>query len=321
MAGSGDQLRWTTTRDLRLVEQSAAHQRWSLRETDEASGLIFEWLADVCHDDPVVRFWGTPIWSSRVDPRTYRPFKALLLRSGEFPALDFATRHGVSQPVRAADGWRVLLASDFQMKQGSGLPISGSLLTFVGPTLHAAIEKAQPNADGVMPPDVALDLSSLQAAVDGQICAVSHDWDGHWLAHEHAARYFDENQLRFDSQRALANFDGLMQVRADWYAERPLASASAQAPPATRRTSPLPGHVRDPGARAAAHPRLPVQRLCRRLPRLHALRERRAARHGEPPQLGDVGLDHPLAYRREPGPARPGPGAGADREPDRLRGL
>jgi hypothetical protein len=200
---------WTSNLDIQeltLVEKTNVHHRWFLRVAMPSTGLVFEWWADINHDDPVIQFWGKVIWSDREDPRESKKFKHLLLRSGEFVSLDFRKNLGSSNPQKIDGKWQVLLGSDIEMRDGGGIPLVGSMLAFVGP--------------GGIPVDPEIDdkkdFESLLAALGGPVNGVCHEWDGQWLANKWIPRRSDVAQMHLDAKNELARFQSKMQQTEGW---------------------------------------------------------------------------------------------------------
>lgn len=201
-----------------LIDQSAAHTRWTVRRGIPELGIVFQWWADLLHDDPIVPVWGKIVWSHRRSPDTNAAFDHFVLKSGEYLALNFARRHGVLTPVRDGSGyWTMLLNSQrIVLNDGAGLPLSGNMLAFISPKATDA-----PPADPEDRQDPTVrGIANLQAGAHGPIRGVCLDWDSHWLAARHVPRFRDgyESEHEADWRRFLAEQD----VPAGWFAARPV---------------------------------------------------------------------------------------------------
>ena len=200
---------WSSNADMeeiKMVEESSVHQRWFLRKV-LPGGVVFEWWADVNHDDPVIQFWGKIVWSDRNDPKDTKRFGHLLLRCGEFPALDFSKNVGATIPYKVGDKWELLLGSNLQVRDGGGIPLAGSLLAFVGP----AGTPVDPEED-----EDGKDFNSLLAALKGPVNGVCHAWNGEWLANKWIPRRSATSQMFSDSVAEWQRFKNKMEVYEGW---------------------------------------------------------------------------------------------------------
>jgi len=218
----GSEILWTThTLSVTPVETSSVHQRWHLRKMIPEEGIIFEFWADIHHDDPVLDFWGKVVWSDRNDPSWKKEFEGIYLRAGEFLALDFRDLHGATLPNKVGNNWISLLASNITVKDGAGLPLSGTMPCFVGP-------RGLPGPD-VDPEDSQnqdnRDFESLLSSIFGQVVGVCHEWDGHWLGCKNIPKVKNEQQLIQESNERWHAFKGLPNGRG-WYALRPVGIAT-----------------------------------------------------------------------------------------------
>ncbi len=202
-----------------LVDHSAAHHRWWLKRWIPELGVIMEWWADIQHQDPVIPFFGKIVWSQPGVPDHNRVFDFLALKSGELTWLDFGTRHGALIPSRDPQGmWlTVLNTTPITLNDGSGLPLSGSMLAFTdNPQL------AQNSPGDHMDPNhwVNRGIRDLRAAMEAPIVGAALGvWDGYWLANKNVPRFGPgytsrkniEWQQFVDNQRTPAN----------WFVDRP----------------------------------------------------------------------------------------------------
>lgn len=201
-----------------LLDQSPAHTRWGVRRLLPQAGIIFEWWADVLHNDPVIPVWGKAVWSDRHDTATNKSFEFLAMKSGEYIALDFIRRHaGGSVPMKDAHGiWvQILNTSPVILNDGSGLPFSGSMLAFVSPR---ATDKAADPED--WSDDTVRSINNLRAAPGGPIVGVCLEWDTHWLAGRNLPRFRPGYQSQHEQvwQQFLDSLD----IPAGWFANRPV---------------------------------------------------------------------------------------------------
>ena len=203
-----DSVTWSDSLEvIEKIEDSPAHQRWFLRKVIPSKGLVFEWWADIHHDDPVIDFKGKVIWSDRNDVNESKRFKHLLLRCGEFPVLDFAKRVGSGNPQKVDGKWEVLVGSNLSIRDGAGIPITGSLLAFVGP---GGIP-AEPDSD-----EDGIDFTSLLAATGGPVNGLCKEWNGSWLANKWIPRRSDVSQMYDDGNRQWNEFKASMSNTVGW---------------------------------------------------------------------------------------------------------
>lgn len=195
-----------------LIDHSAAHQRWWLRQHIKDWGIVFDWWADILSDDPVIQCWGKVIWSDRNDSNYNRTFQNFAIRSGEMFLLDFAKRHGAIAPGRDAQGrWVSILNNvDLSLQDGAGLPISGVMLSFISNT----------EADPALKSDDVKYINMLAAAKEGPIVAVSHDWDGEWCANKNIPRFGPGYKSTKDLE--WEEFVQAQDTFAGWFAPRPV---------------------------------------------------------------------------------------------------
>lgn len=193
--------------------ESAAHRRFVIIRRIPEHGLYFVTFADVLSNDAVIPFWSKLIWSHRSDPRPSRTFRGFVMECGEFSSLDFAKRHGIQppefDPVRQV--WRRHLTSGpVSLQDGAGLAVSGRILAYrSGMDLHAS-------------PEASPDLQNLRAAQYGPVLAMSHDWNGHFLANENIAR-FDPSYVSLREEE-WQQFLTDQEEEAGWFAARELGS-------------------------------------------------------------------------------------------------
>lgn len=197
----------------KVVEASAAHQRCFMRTRHIASGLIFEFWVDINHNDPVIPFWGKIVWSDRQDKKHSRTFKEIFIRCGERLVFDSEIAHGIRQLGRVDSKWVALLGTDLPFIDGSGLPISGSMLGFVN------FSKTLVQDQRV---DVEESSANLIAASQGPVLGVARNWNNYWLANLYTPRtrmtselvdYFNSEWIKFMDQQ---------QVSGTWFTTRQL---------------------------------------------------------------------------------------------------
>lgn len=200
-----------------MIDSSPAHTRWTLKRWIPEVGIIFEWWADILHDDPVMPIWGKIVWSNRTDPSPEKAFEFLAIKSGELLALDFAKRNGSITPYRDPHGiWLHLLNSmTMVLADGSGLPLSGSMLAYVNPRPGDAIPDPEDRTNNVV-----RSLGNLNAAYQGPIVGTCLEWDGHWLACGNAPRFKAGYQPLNNAH--WQQFQDSQQVPAGWFADRPI---------------------------------------------------------------------------------------------------
>lgn len=201
-----------------LIERTPVHTRWFLRRWIPEVGVIFEWWADILHDDPVIPVWGKVVWSSVTDPNWNKGFDLFALKAGEYIALDFAKRHnGGIHAVRDATGAWVQFLNNVPvvLNDGAGLPLSGAMLAFVAPTAEAPIGDPENPNDPVV-----RGLRNLRAGAGGPIVGLCLEWDSHWLAGQHVPRFAPGYVSAHDA--AWAGFLADQEVNAGWFANRPV---------------------------------------------------------------------------------------------------
>lgn len=198
----------------KVIDSSPAHQRWHIKKKDLSRGLIFEWWADIFHDDPVVLCKGKIVWSDRTDPSPNRTFpqNTLSLSLGEFFVLDFASRKGMSPatqnyPVSNKSQWvSVLNDKNITLNDGAGLPLSLNMLCFTQ-------DELDPNGD---PEDITQEdvkgILNLQAGAIGGIASISHDWGSHWLSGDNVPRIGNEGLFELDMAMDLEKWEDSLQV-------------------------------------------------------------------------------------------------------------
>lgn len=219
----GNVLTWSqqAPSTLQIVDQSAAHARWFLRKPIAGTGLIFEWWGDILHEDPVIHAWGKLVWSDRNDPRNNRLFPGFVMKSGEYFYLDFGRRHGAGAPVRDQQKqWQFVLGTNLSLNDGAGLPLSGRMLSFVGPAIESQIDATVDLAD--MANDDALDFSSLMAGAEGPIVGICHEWDGSWCAALNVPRFNNHAQAKAAADSMWASFAASNEVPVGWFGSRPV---------------------------------------------------------------------------------------------------
>lgn len=179
---------WT---EAHKIEETASHQRWFLHQRVPGLGLHMLLWMDVLHKDPVIQVTGKIVWSDRLDPENNKTFSGFALMAGEAIKLDFGTRHGI-QPLYPLDTGRrdgrkslvqMLNTGSFTLRDGSGLPFSGSMLCY---TRDPDLMPADPED---LSDPAALSLASLHAAYEAPMVGVCHDWDGEFLANGWIPRF------------------------------------------------------------------------------------------------------------------------------------
>lgn len=205
---------------LLLVDSSPAHHRWFLRKPIAGTGLVFEWWGDLLHQDPVIPAWGKLVWSDRNDPNLNRSFGGFIMKSGEYFHLDYGRRHGSGDPVRDTNKqWQFVLGTNINLNDGAGLPLSGRMLSFVGPTMQ---EQLGPDTDlSDMTDTNALDFSSLQAAAEGPIVGVCHEWNGSWCAALNIPRFHNMEAARTAANAEWNAFVASLENNVGWFGSRP----------------------------------------------------------------------------------------------------
>jgi hypothetical protein len=158
----------------RLVGQSGAHMRWNLKFRIPSKGLVLDWWADMLHEDPVMRCRGKLVWSDRNDARANRTFEPgeLQFCMGEFFAMDFRERRGISAPSQLPDGRWVSVLNDrpITLNDGAGIHLSMSVLSYANasPSLDEAWELSS--------------IRNMRAAMVGDVLGACTEWDDHWCA-------------------------------------------------------------------------------------------------------------------------------------------
>jgi hypothetical protein len=200
-----------------MIDSSPAHTRWALRRWIPELGVIFEWWADLLHNDPVIPCWGKIVWSNRMDPAVNKGFQFFAIKSGEFIALDFAQRNGALTPLKDPHGqWGAVLNSQMVvLNDGAGIPLSGNMLAYRSPSL----------TDKPADPDDTQDLhvqgiANLHAGAHGPILGVCEEWDGHWLACGNVPRF--RTGATPNSQAAWDAFVASQAQFGGWFANRPI---------------------------------------------------------------------------------------------------
>ena len=170
-----------------LIDSSPAHQRWHIKKADKIRGLIFEFWADIFHNDPVVEAKGKIVWSDRTDPNPNRVFPAgtLILELGEFFVLDFDKKKGMSSAVKShsSSRWKATLNDkEITLNDGAGIPLSLNILCFTE-------EEVDTHGD---PEDITNEdvkgILNLQAGALGSISTLSLDWKDKWTSSDNIPR-------------------------------------------------------------------------------------------------------------------------------------
>jgi len=162
----------------KIVDKSPAHMRWHMRMKVPTHGLIFEWWADLLHDDPVVPCKGKIVWSDRNDTRVNRTFDVgeFKLAVGEFFVMDFEKRKGIQPPIQVDPSRWVSVINDklVTLNDGAGIPLSLNLLAFT--------RQEMTDQDPEDISWVSKSLQNMQAAFLGDIVGACTEWDGEWCA-------------------------------------------------------------------------------------------------------------------------------------------
>lgn len=203
--------------ELKLVGSSPAHQRWHFRSR-AANGFHLLWWADLLHDDPVIPCWGKFVWSDRLDPNYTKWVDIVGIETGEAFVPDFLVRDGGWGPQKR-DKWGVTLAPGRTgFYDGAGLPISGRMLSFIGPNITAAMP-ASTNLGDMSDPNAA-DVQNLMAGAYGPILGVSLDWHrSRWLGAVSVPR-LQRGPDWAEAEATWQRFQGLMAQPANPWADR-----------------------------------------------------------------------------------------------------
>ena len=204
--------------EINLLESSKFHQKWFVKSVI-AGGLIFEYVLTINHNDPVVDIKGKIVWSDRNDTSPNKNFPAIAVRCGEYISIDFANRYGCSQMIQIDGQWISILAKDIWFKDGSAIPFTGKMLTFVGPSVGLVLNK---DSIGDLSNQDTLDFESLMAALYGGCVGASHDWDGHWCSSKNIPRRSNMQNLYSESENSWNQFVDIMNVSAGYYVDRPV---------------------------------------------------------------------------------------------------
>lgn len=174
-----------TNPEIKLVEKSAAHQRWHLkgRLAGGARGFVGQVWLTFKHLEDVADFHASLTWSDRQDPALGIAVEGVGIEVGEPVQLDFGPRNGHTGPSKTQENkWVWLLAAPVGFDDGSAFPISGRMLC----TPSGDMPKPQtPEEVEILEERVA----SLQAALEAPARGMAIDcWDGKWLAHKWVPR-------------------------------------------------------------------------------------------------------------------------------------
>ena len=175
-----------------VVDQSPAHMRWHLKFKVPAKGLIFEWWADMLHNDPVMPCKGKIIWSDRNDPNGNKTFDVgeLKLAIGEYFVMDFQARKGIQPPIQVDNSRWVSVLHDklITLNDGAGIPLSLNILAFTN-------KKPSEDHDD-LEVDTVLDarsIKNMQAALVGDIVGACTEWQGDWCAADNVPKAYPGN--------------------------------------------------------------------------------------------------------------------------------
>ncbi len=175
----------------KLIDQSPAHMRWHLKFKVPSKGLIFEWWADMLHNDPVMPCKGKIVWSDRNNPDGNKTFDVgeLKLAIGEFFVMDFQTRKGIQPPLQAAGGRWVSVLNDklVTLNDGAGIPLSLNLLAFT----NKNIENEQQDLE--VGDWITDSILNMQAAIVGDVVGACSEWQGDWCAAKNVPESYPGN--------------------------------------------------------------------------------------------------------------------------------
>ena len=193
------------------IDASPAHRRYHIIKKDVSRGLIFEWWADILHDDPVVPCKGKIVWSDRNDPRPNRLFQAytLTVRAREFFVLDFADKKGMTPAIKDDEGAYVAALNDklITLNDGAGLPLSLNMLCFMNKMPDNA-----PDPEDIRDEDVQ-SIQNLQAGAMGGMVSIAHGWeDKDWLSAENAPRISSEEHYNLGRADDLRRWEDSLRI-------------------------------------------------------------------------------------------------------------
>jgi len=206
---------WTTqVVAFRVLEETPAHKRFWMRcKTNSPDGIIFECWMDASANDPVLNFWGKVVWSDRNDPKSSVAIQELFIRCQEYMAFDFSKAYGMGSTVKIGNWWTTSLGQNIPFIDGSAIPLSGRVLSFVStPTTPAHTDNKE----------LELDISSLKAAGEGPVLGVCDSWNGYWLANKNIATFPTGILWTDEAYRELSAFRNKLATLGSFYDTRAL---------------------------------------------------------------------------------------------------
>jgi len=175
---------YTSTWDLsklKLIEDTEAVkvvEAYGTLKTNQQTLHIHGWLSIYSNQD-VVPFEFVIINSDMSVPFMEQKIDGLTMEFRDYPHLLFGKSNGMSDPIAAENKHTVILAHDFVLGDGMGIPIVGSLLCL--PPSMAPIGSQPVAVDALLATkdDTNFRLNNLIAEVDGPIYGMSN-WSGVW---------------------------------------------------------------------------------------------------------------------------------------------
>lgn len=201
----------------KLVDSSAAHQRYHLQATIDYLGMVFEWWVEFGHLDPVAECWGKLVWSNRLDPQEATRVDAVVLKTGELYVDYFAKRKGMGAPIAAGTDWLLEVSKQRDFADGTGLDFYGQMLCWI----------SDPNA---IPTE--LDLEEDNGWISWSIRSLYAAWTGmpvtasgvKWLeplAAKNAPRLSKPGALGSELAKDWQRFVDSLKIAGDFYDDRP----------------------------------------------------------------------------------------------------
>lgn len=185
-----------------VVDESPAHMRWHLKFKVPAKGLIFEWWADMLHDDPVMPCKGKIIWSDRNDPRANKTFDVgeLKLAIGEFFVMDFQARKGIQPPLEVDPSRWVSVLNDklITLNDGAGIPLSLNILAYTNKKPAEEHDELESDLEWA-----AKSIKNMQAALVGDMVGACNEWQGDWCAAENVPENYPGSTSNANADAAM----------------------------------------------------------------------------------------------------------------------
>ena len=192
-----------------VVDQSPAHMRWHMKFRIPSKGLIFEWWADMLHNDPVMPCKGKIVWSDRKDSRANKTFDVgeLKLAIGEYFVMDFQARKGIQPPLQVDSSRWVSVLNDrlITLNDGAGIPFSLNILAYTNK--EPAEEHDELESELVWQ---AKSIKNMQAALVGDIVGACSEWQGDWCAAENVPQEYTASH--YEANADVAQFNEMMSV-------------------------------------------------------------------------------------------------------------